>query len=264
MHICDGDKGGYSSYKTVFDSTITHTKIEDLAPVMNKDFFFCTNHAAQTVKKTLKSVGEEFNIIKKMKSREKILERLNDPKNANLRKWLAKRGLEKSLPAFTAKIWDKSTTQNVEVYNRLQKQEGARKGGHSKRAYNMINHMVKRWIKNKNTAMACTTNLVPKMELEKKRLISMITSYFDYEINQQNALKGVVVVLNPQKDMQLSKKKYEVELFPGRHQTTTMGGHCSCLSPQQRRIPCVHVVYYTKRVGHPVDNLFRAEHSTKY
>ena len=92
----------------------------------------------------------------------------------------------------------------------------------------------------------------------------MITSYFDYENNPENALKGVVVVLNPHMDMQLSMKKYEVELFPGRQKTTTLGGQCSCLTPQQRRIPCVHVVYYARRVGYSVDNLFRAEHSTKY
>ena len=53
---------------------------------LHKSFFYCTNHAAQTVKKKIKSAGEEFNNLKRMRSREKIIVRLNKPENAKLKK----------------------------------------------------------------------------------------------------------------------------------------------------------------------------------
>ena len=80
VHICDGDKGGHASYLDTF--TKGRTEIED---GMHKSFFYCTNHAAQTVKKTIKGRGEEFNILKKMRSKDEILERSQLPENNKLK-----------------------------------------------------------------------------------------------------------------------------------------------------------------------------------
>ena len=266
VHISDGDKGGFASYKKIYTAK-KHKPDSQCGHVykLHKGFFYCSNHAAQTVRKKYKSAAsDEFNHLKRMTSRDKILARLEDPKHKKLCKWLSKRSLEFSLPAFNDQIWDKDTTQNVEVQNKLQKSEGARTGGHMQRAQNMLSSMMRRWIRKKKNAVECKTILVPKMEIEKKRLISKISGYFSHQKNPSNPNKGVVEVYSGIKDQQLSKKCYEVELYPNRHPYTTMGGHCSCLRPLQKRLPCVHTIYYAGLVGFEYDNLFREEHLTKY
>ena len=77
-------------------------------------------------------------------------------------------------------------------------------------------------------------------------------------------MKGVVFVFTGVKDMQKSQKRYEVELFAKRNKVTTMCGQCSCLKPQQNRVPCVHLIYYARRLNFPLNKLFRAEHLADY
>ena len=199
-----------------------------------------------------------------MRSRENILERLEKPENTLLRNWLRARSLEKSLPAFNDQVFDKDTTQNAEVQNKLQNKEGGRSGGHVQRAYNMINSMVTRWHENKKRAFACKSFLVPKMEIEKKKLTNKINKYYSFQTSCPQKLSGVVDVLTTVKDAQMSQKRYDVELFRVRHKGTSMHGHCSCLRPQIKRLPCVHIVFYAKSVGFPVNDLFRYEHRAKF
>ena len=71
---------------------------------LHKDFFYCTNHASKMLKLKLKSAGDEFDNIKQTRSRDKILERLEDKKIVKLKLWLSKRSLTHSLPAFNDKI----------------------------------------------------------------------------------------------------------------------------------------------------------------
>lgn len=265
VHISDGDKGGYASYKEVF-TVIKPENVDEKSNdrELHKSFFYCTNHAAQTVKKKIKSAGEEFNILKRMRSREKIIDRLNKPENTKLKDQIQNRSLEQSLPAFQDQIWDKNTTQNVELQNKLQNDEGARHGGHHQRVRNMLMSMINRWIRNKKNADKCKSILVPKMELEKQRLISKINSYFSFSRNPRNNMKGVVFLFTGVKDMQKSQDRFEVELFPERSKMTTMGGQCSCLKPQQDRVPCVHLIFYARSVQYPLNKLFRNEHSADY
>ena len=71
---------------------------------LHKGFFYCTCHASIAVKKILKSANEEFNNLKRMRSREKIVDRLIRSKNSKLQKRLEARSLNRSLLAFNEQI----------------------------------------------------------------------------------------------------------------------------------------------------------------
>ena len=102
------------------------------------------------------------------------------------------------------------------------------------------------------------------MELEKNRLVGSITSYFTISVCPNNNHAGVVSVFTGMKDKQKSEKKNNVQLFSDRKQSTSMGGHCSCLRPQQKRIPCVHLIHFASRVNFGLNKLFREEHFAYY
>ena len=102
------------------------------------------------------------------------------------------------------------------------------------------------------------------MELEKARLLSSINNYYSIRVSPIDNLKAEVNVFTGVKDMVKSQKRYDVEIFKKRDKYTTMGGKCTCLRPQQNRIPCVHLIYFAKTVNYPLNNLFREEHTTKY
>ena len=124
--------------------------------------------------------------------------------------------------------------------------------------------MVTRWLQNKKRAFECKTVLVPKMEIEKKVLLNKINHYFSFKPNPEQNFIGVVDVLTSVKDEQKSQQRFNVEIFRKRHKYTSMGAHCSCLRPQMKRLPCVHVVFYAKSMGFEINKLFRYEHTAKF
>ena len=120
------------------------------------------------------------------------------------------------------------------------------------------------WESNRSKALACKTFLVPKMEAEKLSLLKKFSCYYDFTINPGNSAKGLVHVSSAVHDMRRSKKTYKVEVFTTKRPITGMGGHCSCLRPQQRRIPCAHLLFFAQKNNFSLDWLFRVEHTSKY